>query len=143
MTEDINDLLDIAIQCPQVGGMSVYQARGLLPIYLRSEYEEFFERCFPDSPIEERSERENLLVKESSFEKVKIYPNPASESIIISHNNNCRGVIKVIDSLGRLCLTKNISDSNIEIQLDLQKGLYFLSINWDDGHLDREHLVVQ
>ncbi len=143
LEDDMNDLLAVAIQCPQIGGMSVYKARGFLPICVRSEYEEIFGQCFPDSQIEERLIKKDLQDMENKAQKIKIYPNPASKNIYISHRNNGNGVVKLIDSIGRLCFTKEISGNNIEIEIDLPKGLYFLSINWDNGNIDREQLVVQ
>ena len=141
--QNIRELLAIAIQCPQIGGMAVYQARGLLPACIRSEHEEIFGRCYPDLQIENRLVNPDLQVVENTSEKVKIYPNPASKSIFISHNNSFNGVVKLYDSVGHLCLTKKLSGNNMEIEIDLPKGLYFLSINWDNGNIDRESLVVQ
>ncbi len=143
MGQNISELLAIAIQCPQIGGMAVYQARGLLPACIRSEHEEIFGRCYPDLQIENRLVNPDLQVVENTSEKVKIYPNPTSKSIFISHNNSFNGVVKLYDSVGRLCLTKKLSGNNMEIEIDLPKGLYFLSINWDNGNIDRESLVVQ
>jgi hypothetical protein len=140
----IDTLLNIALQCPQEGGMAVYKARGMLPECVRSAYEETFQSCFPVDSIEERSNA-GIELSESSSGKLNLYPNPTFNEIHIPLAKNMGGVLTIVDSFGRKALQKDIAkgDSLFIIPLSFAAGIYYCSILWEDGSSQTEPFIVR
>lgn len=78
-------------------------------------------------------------LKDISFE---IYPNPATDFILI------RGLkqpsqIRIYDQLGRLLINQFVDEFNNQIKVtSLQVGIYFIRIETRDGWFDRKHLII-
>ncbi len=142
--EQVGQLLSIALQCPQEGGMAVYKARGILPVCSRAEYQDEFDSCFPIAPIEERSIDEADMSKFSG-EKLNIYPNPALNEIHIPLAKNLNGALTIRDSFGRRLLQRKIAegDTSCSLQLSFPTGIYYCSILWEDGASQTESFIVR
>jgi len=69
-------------------------------------------------------------VGEIENESIFIYPNPANDRINIGtiSNKNIPTEVKIIDSIGRVVFSKNISDGSLDISR-LNTGLYFLCLD--------------
>lgn len=79
----------------------------------------------------------------SSFNNIKIYPNPSNGIINISNLENTKS-IKIFDVTGRLVYSKEGSIRNTEIiNISTNKGLYFVEIinNYNDRNFNK--LIVK
>ncbi|MCG8328176.1 MAG: T9SS type A sorting domain-containing protein [Chitinophagales bacterium] len=144
--QQLQDLLNIALQCPQTGGMAVYRARGLLPSCIHIEHEETFDNCFPDST--EGFSSSNLLSNtfdEIDDDKIHIYPNPASGEINIRFNKNSSGTVIISDPFRRKMMQRNIFENEnfVSLELNLLRGIYQCTILWDDGSMQTESLIIE
>ncbi|GAB4453872.1 MAG: hypothetical protein OHK0036_17160 [Bacteroidia bacterium] len=71
----------------------------------------------------------------SASPKVKLYPNPAHESIKLEMNASVNGQIRIFDVTGRMIYTQSIentTEANININ-QLDKGLYIIKLT-DNNH---------
>ena len=68
----------------------------------------------------------NLSAKTPENKKLNIYPNPASDFIFLK-NIKPNSSVKIIDTLGKVVMSKKITEDFIEIK-SLPKGTYFLEI---------------
>jgi hypothetical protein len=79
--------------------------------------------------------------------ELNIYPNPASDHITVSFNNNNDNTIEVemIDELGRVISGNSISNQGLnltEINLDnVSNGLYIIRLNSEDKSVSRKVIV--
>jgi len=74
--------------------------------------------------------------------QLSVYPNPANTNVFI--NTEAQGTVSIIDALGREVVKENIvaGVNNIELS-NLEKGVYFLHIIFDDGSMATSKLVVK
>lgn len=66
----------------------------------------------------------------------KFYPNPASNEISLRFNvseNHPDGVLKIVDNLGRICLSKPIGiikgGNTFNLPIKLTQGIYYISFS--------------
>jgi len=60
-------------------------------------------------------------------EMVSVYPNPASDYIIISSDNFINYHVQIIDQKGKILLTNKLLEENLKLSIsELSKGLYFI-----------------
>ena len=137
----LDDLIEIAIQCPQDGGMAVYRARGLLPYCIRVELEDKFEACNEDPKPEDRYLTAELE-RQLDFE---IYPNPTRSYLNINLPVKQNGQVEIYDSFGKQHLSNNFSGqtSTLSIQLDLPAGLYYCTLTFESGMTTSKSFIVQ
>jgi hypothetical protein len=58
-----------------------------------------------------------------------IYPNPASNKIIITINSSAPAVMKLLDISGRVLTSKTLNDPTTNLELPpLSRGTYFIQI---------------
>lgn len=84
--------------------------------------------------------------KRLSPDEVAIYPNPTSGNITISGYNEAQNLgCKIWDVSGKLVLEKEIftSGSNVNMNLDLQKGIYLLEIKMDNASTTHKKLIIE
>ncbi|MES2591621.1 MAG: T9SS type A sorting domain-containing protein [Bacteroidota bacterium] len=71
-----------------------------------------------------------------TFEKstvVRVYPNPAKESVTVFSNSNAAGTITVTDVLGKMVKeVKTNSEKTVVNTADLQNGVYFIRLTQDN-----------
>jgi hypothetical protein len=63
---------------------------------------------------------------------VKIYPNPATDVILITLSQGNSAKIKIIDNSGRIILSKNITSTNYLNIQELKPGVYTIQIQISD-----------
>lgn len=75
----------------------------------------------------------------------KLFPNPASNELVIQFENMPSGVqIEVVDLNGKTVLSKQTVESSLLVlPLDLTNGIYFVNLKTDNGSLSTEKLVIQ
>ncbi len=85
-----------------------------------------------------------LTVEESQLSnKLKVYPNPASNNIhIILEGELNIDTIEIVDQLGRIVLDKKINFNEDSVQIEgLSKGIYFLRIYVDNFNITKKVVV--
>jgi hypothetical protein len=84
-------------------------------------------------------------ITSDNLSDIKIYPNPASESVYINIGiANKKYDVSLIDISGRTMLVENFNE--IEAKLDLSgviPGLYIIKVEIEDGRLSHTKLVVE
>ncbi|NRA91275.1 MAG: ASPIC/UnbV domain-containing protein, partial [Psychroserpens sp.] len=86
----------------------------------------------------EIQEGETLSVAEEQFNGITISPNPTS-GIINFNNVNSEYAVQVFDQLGRLVLTKNISNTDNSLDLSNEsKGVYMLTLFNDSSSVTKK-----
>lgn len=88
----------------------------------------------------------NLSVSESDFNRIKLYPNPASASVILDLTNASNTIesIRFYDLQGKLVKTiKELENQIIEISTkELSKGMYFVKISSVDNKQITQKLLI-
>lgn len=137
------DLIAIATQCPQEGGMPVYRARGLLPVCIRSEYQESFDSCYQEDETYYQRLAQEQLVNQTS--KLNIFPNPALDNIQISGLKEMNGDLLIVDAFGRKVHQQKIlkDEADVFIALSYPKGIYYCTILWEDGSSQHGAITIQ
>ncbi len=77
--------------------------------------------------------QENLLVETQKKSEIKIYPNPASNTIFIDLINKNQALLKLFDSFGRMILQENINEKSIIDLENIPSGIYFYIIESGDN----------
>ena len=77
--------------------------------------------------------------EESELNNVQIYPNPTNGLLNIKTEKLIEQV-KVYNSLGKLCLATDNAQININ---KLPNGIYYLTIQFDTGEIERKKLIKQ
>ena len=127
-TADIDRLIEIANKCPIVSGYAVYDAQALMrTLNPEIEYdwgtncENAGLRVAEDDVIEEQAEINN-------FVEPAIYPNPASDLIVISGLTGDERII-IYNAQGQTVKAAYVSDFATSIAVtDLANGVYTVSI---------------
>lgn len=84
---------------------------------------------------------ETLSVKKMELSNFKIYPNPASENLIIQSNGSSLGNLKITDTLGKIVLEKQVPDNQTTIDIqNLAAGVYMISS--DEGNMKASRFIV-
>lgn len=92
---------------------------------------------------EAEAETETTSIGDTDKYEIKIYPNPASDHIIVETKNNRKGVIEVLNNTGIQVLSKPIDGNTSVIDATkLSSGLYFIRIQLEDQFIVKKCLVV-
>lgn len=85
--------------------------------------------------------KEGKYGKETTYEAVKIFPNPARDKITISSSNNCLTIkeVAIIDTRGRTII--NTTETTITVS-ELAESLYMVRIRFTNGQTLTKKLVV-
>ena len=85
--------------------------------------------------------KEGKYGKETTYEAVKIFPNPAHDKITISSSNNCLAIkeVAIIDTRGRTII--NTTETTITVS-ELAESLYMVRIRFANGQTLTKKLVV-
>jgi len=77
-------------------------------------------------------------IEDVSLPQIKIFPNPSNGILQINRSNNEEAIIRLFDTTGKTILEKNITDSEIILDIQDVKGLYFLEIKSDRAnHIEK------
>jgi PKD repeat protein len=61
------------------------------------------------------------------FEKVEVYPNPTNGRLTITSEYNIEEIL-IFDSLGRVCFSEEVDNNILEIDTELQPGMYYIKV---------------
>jgi hypothetical protein len=116
-----------------IGGGYYDNAGGAFPNIWNGSHDAFLTVFAPWSTATQQITPQNTTLK--------IYPNPANETITIETNS--RGTIIISDVLGRVIHTTAISGtSQIEVK-GWQRGLYYVQMITEDGNRSVQKLIVE
>lgn len=95
---------------------------------------------------------ENAIIDDGSCEqlgineiidRISIYPNPASDNILINYGEAEVTSIKIIDMTGREVLTNSFNKQVKKIYLNgLESGTYFVKFNFINGNHIIKNLII-
>ena len=75
---------------------------------------------------------------------INIYPNPTSDIIYVSSTNFDGASIFISDIAGRKLIAQTTISTNTSIDISgLQPGIYHLSLNYKNGNIQTQKLIVQ
>jgi len=81
-----------------------------------------------------------LGIENSTLEKLELYPNPAKDILYLKYNKNLElASIKLYDVLGRLVMTLNGVDDQIEVS-HLDSGIFFVEIASDRSRITKKFI---
>ncbi|MCC6413931.1 MAG: T9SS type A sorting domain-containing protein [Saprospiraceae bacterium] len=120
----------IALQCPLEGGSAVFAARALCRLNK--------DRVFMDDSLcLGTQERRQISEITSPVSTVKLAPNPATETVLISGlqaSPEKSAVVSLINTSGVVCLERTVAQGESTLDVStLPNGLYFCRI-WSEGH---------
>lgn len=87
-------------------------------------------------------ETAGLSVEEITSE-FNVYPNPSTGNVSIFVENETNGTIEVRDLNGRLVSTKSISGHAASIEMNVEAGMYFVSLVINGKRTNSKQLVIQ
>lgn len=86
-------------------------------------------------------------IKETSNNvSIKLYPNPATDKIMVQTPNTTSGIFTIINMAGQVVSQSNRSISNGEVEISLagmQPGSYRINIQFADGSVATQQLIKQ
>jgi len=75
-------------------------------------------------------------------ESFRIYPNPATDFVFIELTRETN--IRLHDMLGKLCYSEDHVTGNLTINIsDFKRGVYIVSLVWEDGSLQQREVIIQ
>jgi hypothetical protein len=120
-----DSILEIAIQCPLLGGNAVYEARALY-LHYDADYEYNDELTCLQAGIVMRKKQ---VLKDGI--SATVFPNPAKEIATLKYNIATDGEVIVFNSLGNLLSKINLEADQTEIAISLKNyasGIYILKL---------------
>jgi len=132
-------LHNVAIQCPSEYGHVVYTARAYMRSITNYDYESI--RC--DGDVDSREQKQSgQLMKESD---IIIYPNPASDILIIDSGLLTEGSIEIYNITYQQMLDISIKYNITKINVDLlPAGVYLVRISDSKNTiLSHEKIIIQ
>jgi endonuclease/exonuclease/phosphatase family metal-dependent hydrolase len=88
-----------------------------------------------------RFEYNTVSIEESTPQPLRIYPNPTQDYLNLECSGDAEFSIYSLE--GKLILSDNISNHKI-IQLNcLEKGMYLLNVNWENGQRETVKILVE
>ncbi|NLL28158.1 MAG: T9SS type A sorting domain-containing protein [Bacteroidales bacterium] len=82
-----------------------------------------------------------VSVSNNIISDVNIYPNPASDFILVSSNNTDVESYEIVDVTGKVVLSNGLINSKINVS-SLDKGLYFINIFVNSNVAKTEKLII-
>lgn len=139
---ELEELRDIAEQCPQQGGTFVTTARTFIPLEEQYIYEvnmaDF--NCPPSLPLKVPPTSINSAISDG----LVVSPNPASDYVTIQFPSAVIGEVRVLDMQGRILLTKKIAEGDADLFLDTSRwpvGVYQFQV-MENGKFNALNRVV-
>ncbi len=86
--------------------------------------------------------REPVTAEKLSEPFMKVYPNPASEYIVVELEHDRYDNLSVIDISGRKLITRPVNSTSTVISTsDLNKGIYFIQVNGKEGKIVKRIVI--
>jgi len=127
-TGDVSSLQAIAIQCPQMGGNIVYNARAMLNNYYQRTIT-YNDNCGDNNDNRLASVNSAAIEKAQS---IMVYPNPNNGSMTFSYKIKDDARLDISDLNGKLVGTYNLPAANYRFEVknnNLKDGVYFYRIS--------------
>ncbi|MCO6493404.1 MAG: T9SS type A sorting domain-containing protein [Phaeodactylibacter sp.] len=142
----VQELELIAQQCPEEGGLAVFNALGLLPECKREGLETCELELVNDiEPLSSIAPQGEGSAGSGAGSSVYLYPNPAASSFFLKLPSESTGEIIVAGLNGKTeFFRSNLAvDTRMEIRHYLSSGFYFVKIPLNDGSVLTEKLIIQ
>ncbi len=143
---ELEEVRELANQCPEVYGSVVYSVRNLYNA-LTERINEFDGKCEGESESSKGFTRLKQPKKPSDENTeariTKIYPNPASSSVFISGSGIRK--VTIVDILGRGQVSQLFGGTALA-QIDisrLPRGIYLVTVVSRDGRTETEKLIIE
>ena len=142
-----NSLAVLAYQCPYIDGSVVFQARALYSVFNQKVITYNDANCYAigyslrenANNGSQQDELDVLLVQNERVSKqlfgtitsYVLFPNPAQDEVNVGSTNNSEKLLmRICDVNGKLLMEKSltIENFNSNVKIDLQNGIYFVSL---------------
>lgn len=83
---------------------------------------------------------------ETTKTKINLYPNPAKEIAVLNYANINKGVVQIIDALGRIVYTSTLNNQQGNLQIPTNAfaaGIYHVRVLGDNNNVWNGKLVVE
>jgi hypothetical protein len=140
LSENYNELLAVANQCPAAGGQSVYRARAMLALINDSLAYNDNLSCLQSGIYRE-------IVADNNNFNIEIIPNPASDLITVKVMNPKEGFcnLTIHNTLGAIVSSSifncEISEHFINVE-KLTIGIYFVHVNFEGNYRNTQKLII-
>lgn len=143
---DMVHLYNIAYQCPDMGGMGIYQARAMLNILTNSDWE-FSDSCNTDTGRTDKRpyKPHSNPIEQNNELNAKVYPNPANSLLTIEVNlpSGQMDEICIYNSLGEKVVCEELEQNLTTLSTNnLSSGIYYYRITNIKGALIRSDKVM-
>lgn len=125
----LEEVYEIAVQCPEDGGDAVYRARAL--------YSNLTQQPIPDIPCADDRDSEKLGgdKNQNILEDLLIYPNPANEYATVQLTTELPAQVVLMDLSGKVILRQEfIQQTRLNLKA-LSPGIYLIKVNSDSNTL--------
>lgn len=136
----VEELRQIASECPYVLGYPVYMARMLLSVIEPTVYHNECEDMIEERNIEKPKVEDNIC-------KVKVYPNPARDEFTIELVDDLRGKktnVELYNLYGNIVknIVMNLAEKISINTVDLSSGIYFYKVSLDNNIIGKDKIVL-
>ena len=123
---DLQQLEYIALQCPNLYGQAVIQARTIVFQYTHKQYVSECEK--PNMSVKDIKARKNMSGQSPDVANVQVYPNPANQELFVEAEGYEQIQIKVYDVMGQLVLDKTVKVNQSINTESLSMGTYIYKV---------------
>lgn len=144
--EEETTILNIALQCPFSGGLSVYKARNLYALIDPMQTYDDDNICLNDGVLlRQASSNQNL--NPTIFEYASLFPNPATSSLNVSYElgKDIEGNIEIYNSYGQKVKSSLLKANEKSMVIDVKSfaiGIYSYTVKSTTGYLQKGKLVI-
>lgn len=140
-----NLIVDIAEECPEIGGKAVYQARVLRAM------EDGYLRYYPDTCalIPDSVSRKGIHPQAEAEVPYhfRLYPNPADNILVVDYEvpKGMAVTLEIRDVVGRPVAAYDLEPDNRQLRIDtssLTQGVYFCRFRHQERILDVMKLLI-
>lgn len=147
---ELNQVLELANQCPVKYGTVIYAVRNLYNA-LTDKINNFEDNCENQQARGTSTQKRFIRLKQPANKQepvtqnslLKLYPNPARN--LVNINCNKIKIVTIADITGRIIQTIQGSNTN-NMQLNVagwQKGVYLITVSSTNGTTETKKLVIQ
>lgn len=122
----IQQLEYIALQCPNLYGQAVIQARTIAFQHTHKQYVSDCEK--PNMPVKDIKARKNMTGQSPEATNVLVYPNPANQELFVEAEGYEQVQLKVYDVIGQLILDKMLKVNQPVNTESLSMGTYIYKV---------------
>lgn len=142
LEQDISTILAIARQCPDFGGLAVFQARSLAAMLGEDAIYNNEDLCGKEA------KNESKRLSFSTNGNLQVYPNPTQSELIVSSGEEVISKISLTDVLGRETYNfqaypkSQVFQHSIDVS-DYRSGIYVLTLKLGDGETISRKVSIQ